>query len=73
MLASIDKQTILNVIQQLPEDTSVKDAMERLLLITKIEKGCRDADEGRTVSIDRLRGIACNTDIANLREKEDRF
>ena len=50
MLASIDKQTILNVIQQLPEDTSVKDAMERLLLITKIEKGCRDADEGRTVS-----------------------
>jgi predicted transcriptional regulator len=50
MQASIDKQTILNVIQQLPEQTSVEDAMERLLLLTKIDKGCGDADEGRTVS-----------------------
>jgi len=50
MQASIDKQTILNVIQLLPEQTSVEDAMERLLLLTKIDKGCGDADEGRTVS-----------------------
>ncbi len=46
----IDKKIILSAIQQLPEQTSVEEAMEKLLILAKIEKGCSDADDGRTVS-----------------------
>jgi len=46
----IQKQNILDAVQQLPERTSVEDAMERLLILAKVEKGCMEADSGKTVS-----------------------
>ena len=41
-----------NIIRDLPDNASIEDAMERLLLLHKIEKGIRQADQGRTVSHD---------------------
>ena len=42
-------------VDNLPEDASVEEAMERLLLLSKIEQGIADADAGRTVSHEEVR------------------
>lgn len=51
MLATISgKQNILKTVQGLPDNTSIEEAMERLYLLFKVEKGCNQADLGKTVS-----------------------
>lgn len=44
------KQNILRTVQSLPDETTIEEAMECLLLLFKIEKGCYQADTGETVS-----------------------
>ncbi len=44
------KEKVVRAIQDLPEDASVEDAMERLLFLAKIEKGLQQADSGQTIS-----------------------
>ena len=41
-----------NLIRDLPDDANIEDAMERLLLLYKIETGIQQADQGKTVSHD---------------------
>lgn len=48
--ATSEKQNILRTVKNLPEDTSIEEAMERLFLLFKVEKGCKQADSGKTVS-----------------------
>lgn len=48
--ATSEKQNILRTVQSLPEDTSIEEAMERLFFLFKVEKGCNEADSGKTVS-----------------------
>jgi hypothetical protein len=43
------KQLALRALEQLPEDATLEDAMERLYLLEKIERGRAEAREGRTV------------------------
>ena len=43
------KERALLAIQQLPDDASIEDAMERLLLLAKIERGLQQADAGQTI------------------------
>ena len=50
MTAVRDKEKIQKVIQSLPDDAHIEDAMERLYLLYKVEKGCQQADAGQTVS-----------------------
>ena len=45
-----EKQNILEAVKNLPEETSIEEAMERLFLLAKIEKGCKQADSGETYS-----------------------
>ncbi|MBF8276839.1 MAG: hypothetical protein HW390_1912 [Candidatus Brocadiaceae bacterium] len=47
---ALDKKKIINSLRNLPEKTTVEDAMERLYLLTKIEKGIKQADEGKCIS-----------------------
>ena len=47
-LVANEKQNILETIKRLPEETSIEEAMERLFLLSKIEKGCQQADAGQT-------------------------
>ncbi len=47
---ALDKKKIINSLRGLPEKTTVEDAMERLYLLTKIEKGIKQADEGGCIS-----------------------
>ncbi len=44
------KQQILKAIEGLPDDASVEDALERLYLLYKIERGLRQADRGELIS-----------------------
>ncbi|MBI4483117.1 MAG: hypothetical protein HY652_09525 [Acidobacteria bacterium] len=49
------KQQILKAIEELPDDASVEDALERLYLLYKIERGLKQADNGELVTQDEAR------------------
>ena len=49
------KQLIRDVVEKLPPDATVEDAMERLYLLSKIERGLAQADAGQTLSHDEVR------------------
>ena len=49
------KKQILRVVEQLPEDATIEDAIEQLYFLAKIEKGIREADAGLTVSHDEAK------------------
>ena len=49
------KQQMLKAIQELPDDASVEDGIERLYLIHKIEKGIDQAEDGQLVSQEEAR------------------
>ena len=42
------REKVIQAVQDLPEDASLEDAMERLLLLAKIERGIQQADSGQT-------------------------
>jgi hypothetical protein len=44
------KEQMLKTVQELPDNASFEDAMERFLLLAKIERGIEQADQGRTIS-----------------------
>ncbi len=49
------KQLILKAIEGLPEDASIEDALDRLLLLYKIERGLRQADSGELITQEEAR------------------
>ena len=49
------KELMLKAIQELPEDATVEDAMERLYLLEKIERGIVQADAGQKISHEEAR------------------
>ncbi len=49
------KKKILRVVEQLPDDATIEDPIERLYFLAKIEKGIREADAGLTVSHDEAK------------------
>ena len=48
--AILTRNELIKTMKTFPERVSVEDVMERLFLLAKIEKGCQEADEGKTVS-----------------------
>ncbi|MCC5850539.1 MAG: hypothetical protein JJU29_20830 [Verrucomicrobia bacterium] len=44
------KDKVIQAVQNLPDDASFEDAMERLLFLVKIERGLQQADAGQTFS-----------------------
>jgi ethanolamine utilization protein EutA (predicted chaperonin) len=50
MSPSTAKQRILDAIEKLPPDASVEDAIERLVLLAKIERGIAEVDSGKGVA-----------------------
>ena len=49
------KQEILKAIAELPDEAKVEDAIERLYLLYKIDKGIKQADAGELVTQDEAR------------------
>src|SRR5688500_12150415 len=49
------KQQALRAIETLPEDASIEDAIDRLYLLYKIERGMAQADAGQKISHEEAR------------------
>ena len=48
------KQTVLDMIQRLPEDASLEDIQYHLFVLQKIERGLDDAEAGRVIPQDEV-------------------
>jgi len=44
------KEKMLEMVEKLPRDASIEDALDKLYLLYKVEKGLSQADEGLKVS-----------------------
>ena len=51
----ITKEQMLKVIESLPADATVADAMERFYLLDKIERGVAQLDSGQGISHEEAR------------------
>ena len=49
------KQQILQAMEELPDDAGVEEALDRLYLLYKVERGLRQADRGELLSQDEVR------------------
>ena len=49
------KEKVIQAVQALPDDASIEDAMERLLLLAKIERGIQQADAGELIPHGRIK------------------
>jgi hypothetical protein len=49
------KTEIIRAIQDLPDDATVEDAMERLYFLAKVERGLEQS-EGETISNEEIKG-----------------
>jgi predicted transcriptional regulator len=49
------KQDIVRAVQDLPEDATVEDAIERLYFLAKIERGLEQSESGNTRSHDEIK------------------
>ena len=50
MPATITKSDIVRAVSELPDDATLDDAFERLFVLHKIERGLKDAEEGKTMT-----------------------
>ena len=50
-----NKEQMLKAIGELPDDATIEDAIERLYLLYKIERGIAQADTGKKVSQEEAR------------------
>ncbi len=55
MATSSAKQLALHALEELPEDATLEDAMDRLYFVTKVARGIAAADRGETVSHEEVR------------------
>jgi predicted transcriptional regulator len=53
--ATTTKEKVIEVMRDLPANASIEDAMERLLLMAKVEKGLEQADSGQVIPYDRVK------------------
>ena len=49
------KQKVIEAVRDLPENASIEDAMQRLLLLAKIDRGIQQAEAGQTLSHSQVR------------------
>ncbi|MCL6446806.1 MAG: hypothetical protein K6U04_01425 [Armatimonadetes bacterium] len=50
-----EKEKIVQVVKELPDDATIEEAMERLYLLYKIQRGLEQADAGQKVSAEEAR------------------
>ncbi len=47
--AMTTKEKVIHVVEDLPNDATIEDAMERLLFLAKVERGIQEADAEQTI------------------------
>ena len=51
------KEKMLQAVEDLPADATIEDAMERFLFLAKVERGLKQADDGKTIPHAEVREI----------------
>ncbi len=54
-MASALKQKIIGTVQELPDDATVEDAIERLYFLSKVERGVAQSEAGQALSHDEVK------------------
>ena len=49
------KEKMIHAVEELPPDATIEDGMERFLYLAKVERGMKQADEGKTVSHEEVK------------------
>jgi predicted transcriptional regulator len=49
------KQQVLKALEDLPDDAGVEEALDRLYLLYKVERGLRQADRGELLTQEEVR------------------
>ena len=49
------KQQVLKALEDLPDDSGVEEALDRLYLLYKVERGLRQADRGELLTQEEVR------------------
>jgi predicted transcriptional regulator len=49
------KQKLLKAVRSLPNNATYEDAMERLLVLAKIDRGLKQLDAGETISHEKVK------------------
>lgn len=49
------KQKLLKAVRTLPDNATYEDAMERLLILAKIDRGLKQLDAGAAISHEKMR------------------
>ncbi len=60
------KDKVIKAIQELPPDASIEDAMEKLYLLYKIDRGIKQADSGKKVSQKEALALASDSAVTML-------
>lgn len=53
----MNKQTVLAAVNSLPEEIELDDLIESLVVITKVEVGLRQSENGETVSHEEVKEL----------------
>ncbi len=51
----LTKQSVINALDKLPENFSVEDLIERIILISKIEEGIEDVNNGNIFTTEQAK------------------
>lgn len=54
-LGMTTKQKAVNAVKSLPDDASFEDALDRILLLAKIERGLQQLDAGRSIPHEKMK------------------
>ncbi len=54
MSPATTKAKIVRAVEELPENATIEDAIERLVFLHKIEVGLKQSQEGKTASLDEV-------------------
>ncbi len=54
MPEAMTKARIVRAVEELPEDATIEDAIERLVFLHKVEVGLKQAQQGETVALDEV-------------------
>jgi predicted transcriptional regulator len=49
------KERILKAVEELPDNATLDEAIEKLCFLAKVERGLQQANEGKTISHDEVR------------------
>ena len=50
----LTKSNVIKTINRLPDKFSIDELVDKMILLDKIEKGIKDADNGKTISDEEL-------------------